>query len=209
MSKLFAPRGTTYLNTIKGGRKRRPKHVAREDASLSLSCFDPRGVVGGDEALVSTQTLVVAQVRGRWPSPASYALAVADTFPEIAHSALSFLTRDYGFRLAAEDQHHIRLESEALAVEAWHDPRGEVEVRVSRLNSADRYAVWTYTGMVGTASVSRLLEIAVETMTADPAILSGDQAYYEQLAAENRLLSEAWTAYYAGKGPQPREKLPQ
>jgi hypothetical protein len=63
--------------------------------------------------------------------------------------------------------------------------------------------------MVGTASVSRLLEIAVERMNADPAILSGDHAFYGELAAENRRLSEAWTAYYAGEGPQPTGKLPE
>lgn len=76
-------------------------------------------------------------------------------------------------------QHHVRLASEALAVEAWHDRRGEVEVRVSRLDGADPYAVWTYTGMVVTASVSRLLEIAVADLTADSAILSGDRAFYD------------------------------
>jgi hypothetical protein len=63
--------------------------------------------------------------------------------------------------------------------------------------------------MVGTASVARLLEIAVEQMSADPAILRGDQAFYEQLGAEKRRQSEEWTAYYAGKGPRPRGRLPK
>jgi hypothetical protein len=139
----------------------------------------------------------------------SYALTVADTFPEIARRQLAPLIHDQGFTLVAEDQHHIRLESDSLAIEAWHDPRGEVEVSMSRLASADRYEVWTYTGMVGTASVARLLEIAVEQMSVDPAILRGDQAFYEQLGAEKRRRSEEWTAYYAGKGPQPRGKLPR
>jgi hypothetical protein len=134
---------------------------------------------------------------------------VDDAFPELARDAFSALSGDRGFRLVAEDQHHVRLESTTVSIEAWHDPRGEVEVRVSPLDTADRYATWTYTGMVGAASVSRLLEIAVEQMNADPAILSGDQAFYGELAAENRRLSEAWTAYYAGKGPQPTGKLPQ
>jgi hypothetical protein len=133
---------------------------------------------------------------------------MADTFPEIARAGLLFLTRDHSFHVTAEDQHHVRLESHAIAVDAWHDPRGEVEVRVSRLDSTDRYAVWTYTGMVGTASVSRLFEIAAEKMAADPAILSGDEAFYAELATENRRLSEAWTASYTRKGPQPTGKLP-
>ena len=41
---------------------------------------------------------------------------------------------------------------------------------------------WSYTGMVGTASVGRLLEIALAKMDADPEILGGDTAFYERLA---------------------------
>lgn len=133
----------------------------------------------------------------------------AETFPEIARRQLAFLIRDHGFGVVTEDQHHIRLESGSLAAEAWYDPRGEVDVRVFRLGNENPYEVWTYTGMVGTASVSRLLEIAGGQMSANPAVLRGDQSFYEQLGAESRRLSEAWTAYYAGKGPQPSAKLPK
>jgi hypothetical protein len=133
---------------------------------------------------------------------------VEDTFPELARREFSVLTQDNGFQVVAEDRHHVRFESQAVGVEVWHDSRGEVEVRVSPLDATDRNATWTCTGMVGTASVARLLEIAVEQMSADPAILSGDREFYERLAAENRCLSEAWTAYYAGNGPQPTGKLP-
>ena len=143
------------------------------------------------------------------PRHDSYALTVADSFPDIAQRRLATLTRDHGFDLVAHDQHHVRLESRLLAVEAWYDPRGEVEVRASRLASADPYEVWTYTGMVGTASVDRLLEIALEQMSANPAILSGDQAYYEGIGVERRQQSKAWTAYYEGEGPQPTGKLPK
>lgn len=95
-----------------------------------------------------------------------------------------------------------------LAVEAWYGPPGEVEVRAFRLASADPYEIWIYTGMVGRASVDRLLEIALEQMRANPAILSGDQAYYVGIGIERRQRAKAWTAYYEGKGPQPTGKLP-
>ena len=128
---------------------------------------------------------------------------MADTFSEIACGELSILTGDHGFHVAAEDQQHVRLESEVVAVEVWHDPRGEVAVSVCRLDRTDPYAEWTYTGMVGSASVARVLEIGIEQMTSDPAILTGEPGFYDQLAAENRRLSEVWTAYYSGKGPRP------
>lgn len=147
--------------------------------------------------------------REHWRSARSYTLSVAETFPEMARRQLAFLIREHGFSVVAEDHQHIRLESRSLGLEAWHDPRGEVEVRVFRLDAADNYERWTYSGMVGAASLSRLLEIAGEQMSANPAVLRGDQAFYQHLGAENRRLSEAWTAYYAGKGPQPRGKLPK
>jgi hypothetical protein len=132
-----------------------------------------------------------------------------EAFPQAVRRHLAFLIQDHGFKVVEEDQHHVRFESPTLAAEAWHDPRGEVEVRVSRLESDDPHQVWTCTGMVGRASVSRLLEIAGEQMIANPDVLRGDQVFYEQLGAEKRRLSEAWTAFYAGKGPQPTGKLPK
>jgi hypothetical protein len=53
------------------------------------------------------------------------------------------------------------------------------------------------------ASVSRLLEIASAQLQAEKAVLRGEPAFFDQLAAEKRRLSEEWTAYYAGKGPRP------
>jgi hypothetical protein len=134
---------------------------------------------------------------------------LTETFPETARRELAALTRDHGFDFVAEDQYHVRLESRSLVVDVWHDPRGEVEVRVSRLATADPYEAWTYAGMVGTASVARLLEIAVDQMSANPEVLRGDEAFYKRLGDENRQLAEAWTAYYSGKGPQPTGKLPK
>jgi hypothetical protein len=133
---------------------------------------------------------------------------VEDAFLEAVRNAFAVLTRDQGFSVVAEDRHHARFESETVGIDVWHDPRGEIDVNVSPLGTTDRLATWTYTGMVGAASVARLLEIAVEQMSANPAILGADQTFYEQLATENRRASKAWTAYYSGKGPQPTGELP-
>lgn len=59
-------------------------------------------------------------------------------------------------------------------------------------------------GMVGSASVSRLLQMAAEKMRADPAVLGGEVAYYEDLAVERRRDAGALTTFYSGKGPRPR-----
>ncbi len=135
---------------------------------------------------------------------------MADAFPRVARDTFSPLIDECGFHLVAEDEHHIRLESNVMAIEAWYDTRGELDVDVFRLDSTDRHARWTYVGMVGNASTARLLEIAVEKMTADPAILTGDPAFYDRLAAESHRLSDAWTAYYSRKGPRPTTgRLPQ
>jgi hypothetical protein len=63
--------------------------------------------------------------------------------------------------------------------------------------------------MLGRASAGRLIEIAVEHLQSDPAILRGDSAYYLTLADEQRALAKAWTDFYSRKGPRPRTgKLP-
>ena len=81
--------------------------------------------------------------------------------------------------------------------------RGEVEVTVFRLGRAEPWERWGYEGMVGRASLPRVLEIAGEKLLADDAVLRGDADYFDRLAQENRRLDEAWTAYYSGTGPRP------
>ena len=62
---------------------------------------------------------------------------------------------------------------------------------------------WSYSRMVGTASVGRLLEIALEEMRAEPAVLNGDSQYFERLGADNGALAHVWAEYHAGRGPRP------
>ena len=88
-----------------------------------------------------------------------------------------------------------------------HDPRGEVDIDVFRTGS-DRLCGWSYTGIVGRASVGRLLEIALAQMREEPAILRGDAEFYDALATKNKERAHALTEYSAGRGPRPGRHLP-
>jgi hypothetical protein len=112
------------------------------------------------------------------------------------------------FGSSAKSGYLVRFESGTLGAEAMFDPRGEVGVEVFRLGREAPWERWTYGGMVGRASVPRLLEIASERLQAEEPVLRGEPAFFDRLAAEKRRATEEWTAYYAGKGPEPRGKLP-
>ena len=128
----------------------------------------------------------------------------ASALPDAVRRKLGFLITDYACRIVCEDFGIVEMESPVLAVQAALDPRGEVDVWVSRAGNEDVHARWTYCGLIGKASVARLLEIAGENMRLDEAIAQGDADFYERLAVENRRLSKEWTAYYSRKGPRPR-----
>ncbi|HLY64816.1 MAG TPA: hypothetical protein VKU60_04705 [Chloroflexota bacterium] len=68
----------------------------------------------------------------------------------------------------------------ALLVKAAWDPRGEVSVDVFRRGQRNA-GRWSFNGMVGRASVERMLELAGEAMRAEPAILAADPEFYERL----------------------------
>lgn len=109
------------------------------------------------------------------------------------------------FKITDEDTDRMVLESPAVQVVAVHDPRGEVSVSV-RPRSREWPNVWSYAGMVGTASVGRLLELALAEMRAEAAILDGNPEFYERLGRQNEASSQAWTEYSAGRGPRPGDK---
>jgi hypothetical protein len=106
------------------------------------------------------------------------------------------------FTITCDDAQRVVLESSNVRVVAVHDPRGEVDVSVVP-RGGEWPAEWSYSGMVGAASVGRLLETALAEMRAEPAVLDGDPDFYERLARENGGKSVAWTAYYSGRGPRP------
>ena len=106
------------------------------------------------------------------------------------------------FVKAGFDLVHFALNSGFVTI---HDMRGEVDVSVSPRNR-EWPQRWSYAGMVGRASVGRLLELALVDMIAEPAILAGDPDFYERLGMGNAASSHAWTEYYAGRGPRPGDK---
>jgi hypothetical protein len=112
-----------------------------------------------------------------------------------------------GFEIVEEDLHLVLLRSSNVSIRAVHDPRGEVDIDVFR-TGGDRISGWSYTGIVGRASVGRLLEIALAEMSEEPAILRGDAEFYEALAIKNQARAQALTEYYAGRGPRPGRHLP-
>ena len=130
-----------------------------------------------------------------------------ESFADAVRDKLAFLLTEHGFRIVQEDGHCVRLEAASLCAEAVWDPRGEVDVNVFRRGYRES-GMWSYVGMVGKASVPRLLEIASERMRAE-GVLLGDATFYEHLAADQKTESEEWTAFYSRKRPRPRtQRLP-
>jgi hypothetical protein len=123
---------------------------------------------------------------------------------------LAFLVADYGFRLVAEtDRGVVRYASPWVMVEAVFDPRGEVELRTSRLNDPDPHSSLTLNGGVGRGSAGRVVELLAAQLRNERAALQGDADFFERLAAAQREEAHAWTAYYSGQGPRPKTgKLP-
>jgi hypothetical protein len=126
-----------------------------------------------------------------------------ESFANAVRDKLAFLLTEHGFRIVDEDEHSVRLEAVNLCAEAAWDPRGEVDVNVFRRGHRES-GMWSYVGMVGKATVPRLLEIAGERMRADDQVLLGNATFYEHLAADQKKAAEEWTAYYSRKGPRPR-----
>lgn len=129
------------------------------------------------------------------------------SFPELVRDKFAPLLTAHAFTVIEETTYEVVLESPLRQAVAVFDPRGELDVRVFPKGS-ENWEGFSYSGMVGRASVERLLEIALEQMLADPRILEADAGFYERLAAERRLDAEAWTAYYGGEAPRPGRNRP-
>jgi hypothetical protein len=114
---------------------------------------------------------------------------------------------DEGFEIADEEQRALLLTSSVVTARIVLSPRGVMDVEVFP-QGGDRLYGWTYTGMVGRASVGRLLEIALGQMREEPAILRGDADFYEALAVEKKARAGELNAYDGGRGPAPRGHLP-
>lgn len=131
-------------------------------------------------------------------------MSLEDAFSDVVRRELAFLFDEHGFRMTEANSHVVLLMSPALGVQAVWDPRGEVYVAVFRREAGVPAEGWSWTGMVGKASVPRLLEMAGERMRAESWVLAADAAKYEELAIRKRRESREWTDYYSRKGPRPR-----
>ena len=128
-----------------------------------------------------------------------------------AERDLAFLVRDLGFEVVSIEDERVRFESGAVAVTltAYRSEGGQVDIRVARLGYETAVETLSLSGMVGTASLSRVVDLLAERLKEAEDALRGDQAYFERLAGEQRRLADEWTAYYAGRGSRPQTgKLP-
>jgi hypothetical protein len=129
------------------------------------------------------------------------------TLAELVRDRWAPLLDDADFTVATEDDSFVVLTSTEVRIVATHSPNGEVSVEVHR-HDQERWQGWSYEGMVGAASVGRLLELALEDMRADPAVLQGDRALFVALQERAVADAEAWAANYAGKGSRPGRRAP-
>lgn len=133
---------------------------------------------------------------------------VSTPFADLVRERFALLLEEHAFTIVEESAHEVVLESPGLRMRAALDPRGEVDVYVAQKGAHD-WEGWRYSGMVGLASVDRLLELAREHLLEDPRILAGDETFFERLADKRRAESQALTAFAEGKGPRPGDrKLP-
>ena len=133
----------------------------------------------------------------------------ADAGAVLGVAACDHGRRGAHFNIVEVTDRVVRFESPVVFVTASYYPNEcQVDVTAAPLDRSDRYEELILSGMVGRPSPARLLQLAAEKLRTNEAALNGDRAYYARLGAERRRESEAWTAYYEGKAPQPRGKLP-
>jgi hypothetical protein len=108
-----------------------------------------------------------------------------------------------GFEVIREDAFSVTIQCDNVGIVVARD-RGELAVSAFLLAGGDPKHGWHYEGMVGKATESRLLQLALERLTEDPRVLAGDAALYEEIAESSRRRAREWTDYYARKGPRPK-----
>lgn len=130
-------------------------------------------------------------------------------FSDVVVREFGFLGGEYGFAVVRQGGDVVEFESLLVRVVATFDPRGEVEVVVTRRDSDSGFGRVTFGGQVGTASVERLVQMAAEQLRREESALEGDAEFFDLLAEAQSRNAEAWTAYHAGRGPRPKTgKLP-
>lgn len=127
----------------------------------------------------------------------------AADFTANALDAFRFLVDEHGFRVADQRDWQVRWESASAAVIATFDPRGEIEVRVARLDDETGFGTLTVEGMIGRASADRVLHLLAERLRQNEPALRGDASFFQELAERQQREAKALTAYYAGPRPRP------
>jgi hypothetical protein len=133
-------------------------------------------------------------------------VADTDDFAFAVRREFASLIETSGFHVVSETNLAVRLQSASVAIEAKLDPREGVQVDAMRLGHESLHERWTYSGMIGKADATRLLQIALERLQAVPALLAGNHQFFEDLTTSQVAKSKAWTDYYARKGPQPTSR---
>lgn len=143
------------------------------------------------------------------PAPAAcFDRRVNSRFPELVVEHLAPLVDELGFAVIEDSEHRVVLESSDLRCTCVFDPRGELDVQVSLIEKED-WEGWTYVGMVGTASLARLLDLALDEMKKDPRVLAADVGFYSDLAERRHSDAREYNAFAQGLAPRPRrERLP-
>jgi hypothetical protein len=130
-------------------------------------------------------------------------------FADAVEHEFAFLIDDRDFRLATASGEVVRFASPRVEVQlSYHPSEQQVDLAAYPVGERDPYTRFVWRGMVGRASVERLVQLAAAALRANEPALSGDDAYYRELGAEQRQDAEAWTAFCAGQGPQPTGQLP-
>jgi hypothetical protein len=100
-------------------------------------------------------------------------------FPELIRLHLLPVLQERGFVIVSEDDRSVDLEAGELRAQAIVSPRGEFELAIFPAGSQP-YEGWRYFGMVGRASIERLIELGAQEVRREPRILAGDRAFYAE-----------------------------
>jgi hypothetical protein len=133
-----------------------------------------------------------------------------ESLADAASQELRSLIEAHGFSLSECSGEIVRYTSASavLTVTAHAADRGQVDVIVEPAATHGVHERLIISRMVGRASLVRVLQLAADDLRTNERALQGDPSFFRQLGEEQRRDAEAWTAYYAGKGPQPTGKLP-
>ena len=123
---------------------------------------------------------------------------------EAVRTGLEPFLMDRGFHEAGSNAHSTVYESAVTRVTVVWDPRGEINVAVSRVGESNVHAQWSYGEITSPAAVPMHIQRVVRELSGEPGLLAGDAVEFERLRHRNEQRSKEWTAYYSGQGPHPK-----